>query len=380
MDELGAAPKPTRIRLTGKRFEGGRLPIESLAELEHYQAGVRLIAEHKWLREHPGESLPKDFARSIGLVIEKITNGSADVILAFEREAQYRTYALEARDAVDTTIAAAYSGAIIPDLPDDISDDVRQELAGIGATLQPGQTIELYEGDWAAPVKISVDTRPAAVDRLILDDFLSEPVPQMDAGVTHETTSLVARVTVVDAERMRYELNSEQYGRILGRYAGNPAILDDLRALVNSTSEGPLSRIHGDLRSKFGKPWGFWTTSSVERVQFDDTPWGRTLTSFVTLPSGWADGHGNPISATALDAAQTLLQRIDVDRRPPALAPTEGGGVLIEWITAAGIRSVEILEDGTLELFAMRASDRRGSQVETLSVAEAAEFVDEDFA
>lgn len=377
MTEPEASAK--RIRLTGTRFDGGRLPVDSLIELERYQNAIRSFAEHEWLRDHPGESLPDDFRESVSLVIEDIRDGSAEIILVFEQTAVHQEYREQAKDAVDSTIEAAYLGAPLPELPDDVEDEVRETIAEIGSTLQPGQSMVLYSpGADEPPVTITIESRPAAAGRLILEDFLSEPPLMVASGVTHEETSLVARVTVVDAERKRFELNSEKYGRILGRYAGNPDILNSLREVVNSTSEGPLTRIYGDLRSKDGKPWGFWTTERIERIEFDDTAWGRALTGFVTLPAGWADGVGEQISSIALDAAQQLLRQVDVHRRPPSLAPTAEGGVLLEWITPAGIRSVEILEDGLFELFSMRTGERRGTQTETRNVKDAARFANED--
>lgn len=376
MDDL--EPSAARIRLTGERFDGGRLPIDSLSELENYQVAVRAMAEHQWRRDHPGELLPEDFSGSVGLVIDRIEEGSAIVVLAYEQHVVYGQYQAEAQDAVDATIEAAYGGLALPELPDEVGETVRHALAEIGATLEDGQSIEFYPGGDGHPsVTITIESRADAADRLVLEDFLAQPVLSPTFDVVRQITSLVARVTVVDAEKMKYELNSEEFGRVLGRYRGNPELLDDLRQVVNSTSEGPLTRIHGELRYRGDKPWGFWTTSRVERVEFDDTAWGRALTSFVLLPHGWADGNGDQISSVALDAAQALLRKVDVSAHPPVLAPTEDGGVLIEWLTASGIRSVEILADGEFELFAMQVDDRRGTQTETRSVAEAVLFVNE---
>ena len=54
-------PQVKRVRLTGARFEGGRLPVDSLVELQKYQDIVRIAAEAEWKQVHPGEQLPDDF-------------------------------------------------------------------------------------------------------------------------------------------------------------------------------------------------------------------------------------------------------------------------------------------------------------------------------
>lgn len=377
MDDLGG-PRPKRIRLTGERFRGGRLPIDSLGELETYQRAIQIMAEQEWRRAHPEEVPPPEVVESASLAIERIEDGSADVFLAFEQHAVYAEYQEQAQDAVDATIQAAYEDRPLPELPAEVRDEVRATVASIGESLEAGQVIQFYaNGPESAPTEISLTTRPAATARLILSTFLQEPAPRPDSGVKHEVTSLVARVTVIDAESMKYDLNSEAYGIIHGRYRDNPDMLDELRAVVNSTSEGPLTRIHGDLRYRGGRPWSFWTTTAIERVEFDDTHWGRALTRFASLPTGWAGGDGAQISSTALDASQALLRRVGSLDERPAIAPTEEGGVLLEWTNANGIRSVEILPDGTFELFVMRSDQYRGTQTETPDVVEAARFVRE---
>lgn len=374
MDDLGG-PRYKRIKLTGARFEGGRLPIDSLVELERYQRAVQLIAEHAWRREHPGEVPPAEVTEAASLAIERIEEGSADIFLAFEQSAAYQAYTIEAQDAVDSTVEAAYLGLELPSLPDDVGDEVRETLAEMGETLQSGQSMQFYVDDQSiGAIEINVETRPAATERLILSTFLQEPAPKADSGIHREETSLVARVTVIDAEHMKYELNSEAYGVIHGRYRDNPEILDALREVVNSTSDGPLTRIFGELRHKSNKPWSFWTTTKIERVQFDDSDWGRSLARYATLPTGWAGGYGVQISSIALDATQALMRLIGAGAQSPAIAPTEDGGVLLEWADDIGIRSVEILEDGTFELFSMSRHEHRGRQTETVDASKAAAF------
>lgn len=373
-DEADARGK--RIKLTGSRFEGGRLPIDSLIELERYQRAVQLMAEHAWRREHPGEAPPTEVTESASLAIERIEEGSADIYLAFEQVAIQQEYRLEAQDAVDSTLEAAYMGLELPPLPDDIADDVRETLAEIGETLQAGQAMQFFVDDPSiGAIEINVETRPAATARLILSTFMQEPAPRVDGGVTHEETSLVARVTVIDAQKMRYTLDSEEHGTVRGRYRNDPEILDALRDVVNSTSEGPLTRIFGDLRFKEAKPWSFWTTTKIERVEFDETEWGRSLARYAALPTAWAGGHGEQISSIALDATQALMRLLSSEAHPPAMAPTEEGGVLLEWTSTSGIRSVEILADGTFELFSMGIDEQRGQQTETVDVSAAASFV-----
>ena len=168
-----------RIRLTGDRFQGGRLPVDSLVELERYQNIVRKLAEYDWRRDHPDEQLPDDFRPSVSLTIERIDQGSADVLLAFEQNTVYVQYQEEAQDAVSATISAAYSGAPLPPLsalPAPAEAEIREDVAGIGGTLVEGQSIEFYvDPADPAPIVITVETRKQAIVGLILADFMMVP-------------------------------------------------------------------------------------------------------------------------------------------------------------------------------------------------------------
>lgn len=374
--EVSRAAK--RIRLTGHRFDGGRLPIDSLAELQRYQVAVRRLAEHEWLRDHPNQSLPEDFQESLSLAIQRIGAGSADVFLVFEQMAAYETYQAEARDAIDATIQAAYTDADLPELPTPVRDEIRQSVADIGTTLEPGQAIEFYIDDDLQPVEITTATRPRALEHLLLYDFFLDVPAEIEKpeSAAMETT-VVAHITAIDADKMLFLAKDLASRTIRGRYRDNPGLLKDLRAVVDSESDGPLTRISGELRFRNGEPWRFWKTYSIERVEFDDTNWGRTLTNLAGLSEGWDGGVGDAISSVALDAAQTVLRNLAEGTAAPTIGPTHAGGILLEWIDSVGIRSIEIVEDGSFELFRMARADRLGSQRVTADAREAASFANE---
>ena len=374
-------PSVKRFRLTGVRFEGGRLPVDSLVELERYQDVVRIAAEAEWRHDHPGEELPSDLREAMSLTIERIDKGSADVFLAFEQHAVYLQYQDEAQDAADAIIVAVYSGAPLPDLsalPPEADKEFRDAVSAIGLTLEPGQSIEFYPGSPdAQPVSITIETRKHAVDELArVEDFLVPPDQAPSAqGLQTEEESLTGRVTAINADTQQFSMQTE-LGEVHGWYRENPELLEDFRTLVNSAARGPLTRISGELQIKNGEPWRFRSVNRVEQVQFDDTAWGARLTEFASLPSGWDDGGAAQISSVALDASQKLLQAIDAAGvEQPGTFPTSDGGVLIEWAGPTGVRSVEVLSDGTFELFSLARGQRQGKHATTSNLTEAVVFV-----
>ena len=376
-------PSAKRFRLTGARFDGGRLPVDSLVELERYQDVIRIAAEAEWRHDHPDAELPSDFRESVSLTIERIDEGSADVFLAFEQHAVYLQYQDEAQDAADAIIVAAYSGAPLPDLPAlaaEADKEFRDAVSAIGSTLEPGQSIEFYpDSPDAQPVSITIETRKHAVDELArIEDFLLPPDQAPSAqGLQKVEESLTGRVTAINADKQQFSMQTE-VGEIHGWYRENPELLEDFRTLVNSAARGPLTRISGELQLKNGEPWRFRSINRVEQVQFDDTAWGARLTEFASLPSGWDDGEGAQISSVALDASQKLLHAIDtagVER--PGIFPTSGGGVLVEWAGLDGVRSIEVLSDGAFELFSLAQGQRQARHVTTSNLTEAVLFVTE---
>jgi len=371
----------TRVRLRGARFERGRLPVDSLVELEKYQEIIRVAATAEWRKAHGGKEPPTDFQSSVSLTIERIDEGSADVYLAFEQQAVYAEYQAQARDSADATIVAAYSDAPLPELPY-LTEAEEQELRGgiaqLGKTLQPDQSIEYYpDGPDSTPITITVATRKEAADRLFgIENFLISDDETTEASeLTTRIESLVGRVTVIDADKQHFTLELPDGGSVGGLYKNNPGLLEDLRAVVNSTARGPLTRISGKLQSKNGAPWRFKESTEVQQVEFDDTPWGRRLTEFAQLRPGWDGGGASQISSPALDAAQQLLRAVDsAEVERPGVYPTEEGGILVEWADAAAVRNVEILVEGGYELFAMKRDQSHGEQTTTGDLTVAVDF------
>jgi nucleotide-binding universal stress UspA family protein len=354
-----------RVKLTGARFADGRLPIDSLIELERYQHLLRVVARAEWEADHPGESVPDNFDDEVSLTIERIEAGSADVFLAFEQHTVYVEYQEQAQDSISETIAAAYEGRELPGLPALVEDRVREGIAELGATLEDGQSFDFYvDGADLPPVSITIDTRREAIVHLALDSFWLAPL-EVPAAAQLETLpeSLVGRITEVDADRSTYRFASLQYGTVLGHFKNYPELLADIRAVTDSEAAGPVLRVEGQLQYRQGQPWRFKTTDLVELFTAGDEPWAPRLVEFAQLASGWGDhGTGQAIAFAALDATKTILASLsEFDLPLPATFPTINGGILLEWASSDQIRSVEITPEIEFELFSMPTTSTTGS-------------------
>lgn len=365
------------MRLKGAKFTGGHLPVDSLVELEHYQAALRVLATADWQAKNPGESIPPDFFESLGLTILKVEEGSADLYLAFENAAQYSEYKNVAQDSFDATIFAAYSNLPLPELPSSVEDETRSTIAAIGSTLTGEQSIEVFLSDESeSPVVITIETRAVARDRLLLDGFwqIDDDLPKSE--LTQDSSSLAGRITLLDADAQTFMFNSLAYGPLKGWYANKPELLDDFKSVLDDSSNGPVTRLDGRIQSRNGTPWRIKETTSIQLFAASDSTWAGVLIEFASLAPGWAGkGQGFAIAFPALEAADRIMSEIsERGLELPGLFPTVDGGVLIEWSNTQFVRSIEVTPDLTYELFNLPPGTSQGEFEATENLMKALEF------
>lgn len=347
-----------RIKLNGARFEGGRLPVDTLVELERYQQMLRILARAEWQTTRPGEAIPDGFDDDLSLTIEKIEPGSADIMLAFEQQAVYAEYQAQAQDALDGVIAAAYAGEKLPDLPPTIVQDLRDRIIEFGNTLEPAQSIEIFPVGSGQPVAVTPESRKQVVDQFALEDFVAEPSEApLGELVTHPDT-VVGRITEVDAEKGTYRFESLQHGRLIGHYDIESDMIASIRAAVDSVADGPVLRVEGDLQyDRKGKPWRLTKTHLIEEFAAGHEAWASRLIEMAELPNGWGDeGTGKVVAFPALDAANKIMAVLVAGSvEVPAMFATDDGGVILEWASLDVVRSIEATPDSTFELFSKPA-------------------------
>lgn len=355
--------------------------MDSLVELQNFQEIIRLAATAEWQREHPGEQVPEDVGSSASLTIDEIGDGSADVFLMFEQHAIYSEYQSEAQNVADAYIEAAYSESEKSELRESFGESdrlIREAVSRFGETLTGEQTIEYYPSrPDSLPSSITTESRPRALEYLFrAEDFLEAPPGPEEESLRKTHESIVGRVTAVDANKKTFRFVTQDGSEIGGRYPDNPDLLEDLREVVNSSEEGPLTRLSGELQYKNGIPWRFWQTELVENIEFDDSVWGSRLREFAALRPGWDGGDALQVTSVALEAANKLIERmLRASIAMPGIFPTDEGGVLLEWGNSGQVMNVEVLGDGTLEMFSIERGQPAGEHSETDDLTVALRFV-----
>lgn len=372
-------PNEKRVTLKGTRFDGGRLPVDALIELQNYQEVIRIALESEWQQGHPGEDLPADLHSSVGLTIERIEDGSAEVYMVVEAHQQYAQYQIDARTAADATLSAAYAeGPMPPVSAVDTADDerMREQLATIGASLSADDIIEIYSDvPGAAPVVITASTRQYALPRLVSPSETEPAIASVAGGLETTAGSLVGRVTGIKANKMTFTLTLADDREINCRYRNKPELLEDLRELINSPDEGPDTRVSGQLQRRAGNVYRFWEVDTVEQIGFGTSAWAPRLRELLELPVGWDEGDATPIDSVALQAADAFLRRLsETSIEIPAIFPAQDAAVLLEWAEPERVTSVEVTSGGGFDLFAM-SPGQSATHGSTLSLDEALEFV-----
>lgn len=368
---------PKLIKLSGARFDGGQLPVDSLIEIERYQATLRALAIADWQEKHPGEEIPGDLFESLSLKILSIEEGSAEVYLAFEQMANYSEQRQFAQSYFDSTLQAAYSNLPLPELPSDIEDQVREDISEIGSSLKPGQSIEIAIPDFDInPVVITIESRKVAREKLLLDTFWLTDDEVLKNNLSIELGTVAGRVTMLDANSHTFVLESLIYGPIKGWYKNKPELLEDFKRVLDDSSNGPVTKLEGQIQFRNGVPWRIKETSEIQLFTTIQSEWSADLLDFASLPFGWAGPQlGQTISFLALEAADKIMMAIsNSGQQLPALFPTDEGGVLIEWANADSVRSIEISADAQFHLYYLPAGTTEGEYEETDNLAKASSF------
>jgi hypothetical protein len=95
------------------------------------------------------------------------------------------------------------------------------------------------------------------------------------------------------------------------------------------------------------------------RVLVELSPWQQRLEEIAQLEDGWLDGHGHRVAEPVIGHARrvlTALTRRQIPGPDPAVFPTPGGGVQLEWDRIDRDATLEITPTGAMRLFAWAKS------------------------
>jgi len=337
------ARAPNELRnsgLTGSRFDGEGMPVETLVELSAYRDLVLGVAKELFRATHPArQRVPRGFAERLQLRLRAVEAGSAVPVL--ERVAVSGTLVAaddeftQARDVIEDAVAAVAGGA---DLPSAFPPSALVLFNRFGQTLRSDEAIELRRG--AAP---SGATYTRAVRKKLV---LSQ------RRTFQEEVEDIGWVTEVDADHMSCLIRLR-----IGASGAIPAPLDEVtfaaaKEVLAPKGEGPPVRVSGigvfDTEQRLIR---FDSIHDVNVIEDADelVSLDRRCDELAALPAGWLDGEGVRLDAVVLDRARRILaELLNFDVPRPRVFPTPEGGVQAEWTVAGHEISVTFEPNGSL--------------------------------
>lgn len=330
----------TRLRLTGGRFDGQGIPVETLVELAAYRELVLGVAKELFRTAHPGrQRVPPGFAERLQLRLRTVEGGSAVPVL--ERVAATGTLPAadddftHARDVIEDAVIAVAGGA---DLPSAFPRSALVLFNRFGQTLRSDEAIELCPGSATSGATYTRDVRK----RLVLNQRRNFQEEVEDIGW----------VSGVDADHMSCLIRLR-----MGPPAAVPAPLDEVtfaaaKEALEPKGEGPPVRVSGigvfDADQRLIRFDSIHDVSVLEDAD-DLARLDHRFDELAALHAGWLDGEGVAPDAVVLDRARHILaELLNFDVPRPRVFPTPEGGVQAEWDVAGREISVAFEPDGTL--------------------------------
>jgi hypothetical protein len=334
-----------RLRYIGSRFNGGRLPVDVLPDLQAFRDLLAAFAEDAWRhRNRSRKRLPKGFERSLAFSLTAIQDGSAIPVLQWDRnlaQAYFPGFPDSMEELVDRSfkdlvglVDAAATGTLPASLP---TGHVRA-LNKLGASLKDGERIEFLGSQGHDGDVVYLDS----YRRKKLITHVKETYDKRVSGTGHLHANFQDGVIVVRTEAygdLRLEVGSEAITSTYDGSLGQEVQFDVVLELDHNDRVRSIREIH----------------DAVLVDDEEDLDWLRCalrLEELAELKPGWhGDGEGEAISTAARKAADTLLQLRPKFLQAYRIYPTLEGGLLIEFIASGWDLSVEFLPKGEVQIY-----------------------------
>ena len=321
-------PEFLRPRLTGPRFDEGKIPLEMLGDLSVLQEMVIEVAKWRYLEENPTRKRsPRGFAAGISLALARIEKGSATPVIDAEfhppqvpgapqmqgMPGLFDQYFEEAREAIIDAIAAAESDR---STTEHLPEKCLEYFDRIGSRLREGESIEFTSPARRKFARLTRESRR----RLILASRITEMT---------EAVRVRGSIPEADQDRMSFELQLLEGRKIAGVMSDRhqEVVLD----VFNGYKDDHKALIYGiGKKDRQGHLVKLESIEDIVTLDALDVP--SRLSELRELESGWLDGEGTAPDPNTLDWLSAKFEVLYPDELPlPHIYPTVEGGVQAEW-------------------------------------------------
>jgi hypothetical protein len=366
MEETG----PFRLKYVGSRFEGRRMPLDVLPDLQAFRDLLVSYIKEAWLEAHDDrERVPKGFVKSLKFDLVGIDDGSAVPVIEWDQDNAQRQLP-DFKDEMEILVEAAYDKAVA--------------LIGGSADMTVGE-------------------RLASVEIRALNTFGSSLLPD-------ERIEFVGRddaqgnVIFLDAERRKrlltrgrdyYEARFDSVGKLLGSNVDEEGTAGVV--IVSTTEHGTLwlslapERVRDEFDGKIDADVQFRLMIELDRadrfrsvsevleidlinakVVADLQRCRDRIEVLASLSDGWHDGAGKKPTQASVAVGLTLLARNPGLAGSYRIFPTHAGGLLFEFPQGGWDYSIEINPEGQAEIYGIESEGDGEMETGLLDVNEEA--------
>ncbi len=343
--------KTFRLRYTGTRFEGTRLPVDVLSDLPAFRDLLVAFAKDQFRTANTDKQrVPKGFDKSLSFNLVGIDNGSAVPIISWNRnlaQANLPGIADDLENIVDASyqdVVRLIDNAGSSVFPKSLSSEHIRALNKLGSGLRDNERIEFQgaQGKDGGVVFLDNFRRKALITK-VHQTYQSR---HDGTGVLRGAYMPADGLGYLDVETVVYGLIkiSLEPDFIKENFDGNlgsavqfdmQVELDDSDKLVSIVDVFDIVVIDAQREA------------SLERCR-------ARLTGFRVLSDGWHDDDGMAISEAAFTAADRFLSKRPNRVSAYKVYPTPDGGILFEFEHGEWDWSVELAASGSVEFYGVQ--------------------------
>ncbi|MFO8072824.1 MAG: hypothetical protein R6V85_13205 [Polyangia bacterium] len=305
-----------KARFRGARFDGKRLPISILPELNVYTQLIQDLARHLFLQDHEKRKrAPKGFSNAFAPALTGIEDGSAVAVIERSSEPgllQVGDDYFEKAHALLTDTIYRVGRAEEP--PASFPAEFYKRFNNFGKGLRDDETIELRRGDAADG---------ATYTRKVRKDLVLK-----HSETYQQEVEVVGPIIEAHVEKLHFHIRvGDDVVLVKFSKSEEQEVLKALQA--HETMDVSFSGVATfDRRDRILEIDEIRDLTLFESLR----PYGDRLEELRELPEGWLDEDGASPTAEAVASAERFRELLErTDYPVPVLFPMPEGGFQAEW-------------------------------------------------
>jgi hypothetical protein len=337
-----------RIKYVGERFNGGRLPLDVLADLPALRDLLIAYAKEQWRAGNSDRSrVPKGFEQSLSFDLTAIEDGSAIPQLTWDQASAQKSlpgFTAEIQDVIESSfskIIHLIDRAAHQDFPKALGSEYVRALNKLGSSLRDGEKIEFLG-------KTGREGNVVYLDPTRRKQLITKVRETYEARF--EGTGQLLGNFVNDPKTGRIDIATTEHG-VIAVPIEKDRVIDEFDGCIGSTVQFDLV-IELDNLDKFQNVAFVHAIGLIdEGIAGDFERCKNRLDELAKLNDDW-DGEGAiAIRDSVIEAAKKLLAARPHLCSKYKIFPTAVGGILLEFEYGTWDISVEFDADAGIEIF-----------------------------